>query len=220
MSPPAPEDYMKSLAFMIVLGILLNVSPQARAADLDNTLSSLKGGGYVIVLRHFATDDSQKDVYPFKFDDMTAQRQLSDKGRETAREVGAAIKKLGVPIGAVYTSRLNRAVETGKLTTGRDDVSALDALTDSGAGSASAMANPEGKNAKTGQALRDLVAAPPKAGANNLLITHKTNITDAFGKDLSDVREGEALIFKPSASGPATLIIRVQAGDWIAQASK
>ena len=150
---------------------------------------------------------------------MTAQRQLSEKGRETAREVGAAIKKLGVPIGEIYTSKLNRAIETGRLMTGRD-VSPLETLSDSGAGSASAMANPEGKNAKAGQALRDLVAAPPKAGANNLVITHKTNIADAFGKDLSDVREGEALIYKPSPSGPSVLIIRVQASEWIAEASK
>jgi broad specificity phosphatase PhoE len=210
---------MKSLAFMVIFGIFLMMPPLARAADLDNIILSLKDGGYVIVLRHFATDGSQKDAYPFRFDDMTAQRQLSEKGRETAREVGAAIKKLGVPIGEIYTSRLNRAVETGRLMTGRD-VSPLDALNDSGAGNASAMANPEGKNAKTGQALRDLVAAPPKSGANNLVITHKTNIADAFGKDLSDVREGEALIYKPSPSGPSVLITRVQASDWIAQASK
>jgi histidine phosphatase superfamily protein (branch 1) len=210
---------MKSLAFMVVLGIFLNVPPQARAADLANIISSLKDGGHVIVLRHFATDESQKDVYPFRFDDMTAQRQLSEKGRETAREVGAAIKKLGVPIGEIYTSKLNRAVETGRLMTG-GDVSPLEALSDSGAGSASAMANPEGKNAKAGLALRDLVAAPPKAGVNNLVITHKTNIADAFGKDLSDVREGEALIYKPSPSGPSVLITRVQASEWIAQASK
>jgi phosphohistidine phosphatase SixA len=198
---------MKSLAFMVVLGIFLNMRPQARAADLANIILSLKDGGHVIVLRHFATDESQKDVYPFRFDDMTAQRQLSEKGRETAREVGAAIKKLGVPIGEIYTSKLNRAVETGRLMTG-EDVSPLEALSDSGAGSASAMA------------LRDLVAAPPKAGANNLVITHKTNIADAFGKDLSDVREGEALIYKPSPSGPSVSITRVQASEWIAQASK
>ena len=210
---------MKSLAFMVVLGIFLDRPPQASAADLANIVLSLKDGGHVIVLRHFATDDSQKDVYPFRFDDMTAQRQLSERGRETAREVGAAIKKLGVPIAEIYTSKLNRAVETGRLMTG-GDVSPLEALSDSGAGSTSAMANPEGKNANAGQALRDLVAAPPKAGANNLVITHKTNIADAFGKDLSDVREGEALIYRPSPLGPSVLITRVQASEWIAQASK
>jgi hypothetical protein len=111
---------MKSLAFMVVLGIFLDVPPQTRAADLANIVLSLKDGGHVVVLRHFATDDSQKDVYRFRFDDMTAQRQLSEKDPETAREVGAAIKKLGVPIGEIYTSKLNRSVETGRLMTGGD----------------------------------------------------------------------------------------------------
>jgi phosphohistidine phosphatase SixA len=197
--------------------IFLLMSPQSRAADLDGLVSSLKDGGYVIVFRHGATDDSQKDVYPFKFDDMSAQRQLSEKGRELARELGVALKKLAVPIGEVYTSRLNRAVETGKLLGGKE-VSPVDELTDSGAGSASAMANPDGKNAKAGRAMRDLVNAPPKPGVNNLAVTHKTNVADAFGKEFSDIREGEALVYKTSSSGPAALVARVQANEWIAHA--
>jgi hypothetical protein len=197
--------------------IFLLMSPQSRAADLDGLVSSLKDGGYVIVFRHGATDDSQKDVYPFKFDDMSAQRQLSEKGRDLARELGAALRKLGVPIGEIYTSRLNRAVESGKLLGGKD-VSPVDELTDSGAGSASAMANPDGKNAKAGRAVRDLVNAAPKPGVNNLAVTHKTNVADAFGKEFSDIREGEALVYKTSSSGPAALVARVQANEWIAHA--
>ena len=50
--------------------------------------------------------------------------------------------------------------------------------------------------------MRDLVNAPPKAGLNNLAVTHKTNIADAFGKEFADVREGEALVYKTSAFGP------------------
>ena len=199
------------------LVIFLLTSPPSYAADLNGLVSSLKGGGYVIVFRHGATDDSQKDIYPFKFDDMSAQRQLSEKGRAMARELGAALAKLGVPVGEVYTSRLNRAVETGKLIGGKD-VAAVDELTDSGAGSSSAMANPDGKNAKAGRAVRDLVNAAPKAGVNNLAVTHKTNVADAFGKEFADIREGEALVYKTSASGPAVLVTRVQASEWIAQA--
>lgn len=208
---------MVRLLSIIACWAALFMSPQAGAADLTGLVSSLKAGGYVIVVRHVATDDSQKDVYPFKFDDMTAQRQLSEAGREVARQLGAAFRRIGMPIGEVYTSRLNRAVETGKLLAGRD-VSPIDELTDSGAGSASAMANPDGRNAKLGRALRDLANTSPKPGLNNLVITHKTNIVDAFGKDFGDVREGEALVFKPSASGPAVLVTRVRAGEWITQA--
>ena len=209
---------MKRLASIISCWVIfLLMSPQSRAADLDGLVSSLKDGGYVIVFRHGATDDSQKDVYPFKFDDMSAQRQLSEKGRDLARELGAALRKLGVPIGEVYTSRLNRAVESGKLLGGKD-VWPVDELTDSGAGSASAMANPDGKNAKAGRAVRDLVNAAPKPGVNNLAVTHKTNVADAFGKEFSDIREGEALVYKTSSSGPAALVARVQANEWIAHA--
>jgi phosphohistidine phosphatase SixA len=212
------EASVNKLASVILcLIIFLLMSPQGYAADLGGLVLSLKDGGYVIVFRHGATDDSQKDVYPFKFDDMGAQRQLSEKGRELARELGAALKKLGVPIGEVYTSRLNRAVETGKLLSGKE-VSSVDELTDSGAGSASAMANPDGKNAKIGRAVRDLVNAPPKPGTNNVAVTHKTNVADAFGKEFSDIREGEALVYKTSTSGPPLLITRVQPGEWIAHA--
>jgi len=214
----AAEETVNRFATIIAcFVVVLLMSQQGNAASLEGLVASLKGGGYVIVFRHVATDDSQKDVYPFKFDDMSAQRQLSESGRDVARQLGAAIKKLGVPIGEIYTSRLNRAIEIGKLLTGRD-VSTVDELTDSGAGSTSAMANPEGKNAKAGRALRDLVNATPKAGVNNLVITHKTNIADAFGRDFADVREGEALVYEPNGSGPAVLVARVQANEWIAQA--
>jgi hypothetical protein len=199
------------------LVFFLLTSPPTHAADLDSLVASLKSGGYIIVFRHGATDDSQKDVYPFKFDDMSVQRQLNDKGRAVARDLGAALAKLGVPVGEVYTSRLNRAVETGRLIGGKD-VTPVDELTDSGAGSASAMANPDGKNAKAGRAVRDLVNVPPKAGVNKLAVTHKTNVTDAFGKEFADIREGEALVYKTSASGPATFVARVQANEWIALA--
>ena len=197
--------------------IVLAASAPGHAADLDALVAALKQGGYVLVLRHGPTDDSQKDVYPFKFDDMAAQRQLNDSGRGMARKLGEALKKLGVPIGEVYTSQLNRAVETGKLMGGKD-VSPIEALTDSGAGSSSAMANPDGKNARTGRAIRDLVNTPPKAGFNNLAVTHKTNVADAFGKEFADIREGEALVYKTGAAGPAVLIARVQASEWIARA--
>lgn len=200
--------------FFSLIALALFILPRAEAVELNGLVASLRNGGYVIVVRHGATDDGQKDIFPFRFDDMSAQRQLNEKGRNTARDIGRALVKLGVPIGDVYTSRLNRAVETGKLIGGRE-VSPTDALTDSSSGSASGMANPDGKNAKARRAVRELVDAAPKTGVNNLAITHKTNITDAFGKEYADIREGEALIYKTSASGPAVFVMRVQADEWV-----
>ena len=203
------------LAFVI----LLCGSIQATAADSSQLIASLKQGGYVLVFRHTATDDSQKDVYPFKFDDMSAQRQLSEKGRDMARQIGMAIKELAIPIGDVYTSRLNRAIEAGRLISGRE-VKPVDALTDSSNASASGMANPTGANAKAGQAVRQLADAPPKAGTNTFLVTHKTNIADAFGKDAGDVQEGETFVYKAGSSGPATFAGRIKLAEWSAKADK
>lgn len=209
---------MNVLCRLALIALLAGISGHA-AADTPELISSLKQGGYVLIFRHTATDDSQKDVYPFKFDDMSAQRQLSDKGRDMARQIGAAIREQAIPIGDVYSSRLNRAVEAGKLISGRE-VKPVDALTDSSNASASGMANPTGANAKAGQAVRQLADAQPKAGTNTFLVTHKTNIADAFGKEAGDVQEGEAFVYKANGSGPATFAGRIKLADWNTKAGR
>ena len=207
----------KSIIAFTVLQILL--SPCViRAAELPRLLPGLKQGGYVLVVRHVSTDNTQKDVYPFVFDDMTKQRQLSEEGRKVAREMGGAMKALGIRLGEVYTSKLNRAIETGLLLSGTGG-NPVSELTDSGAGSASAMANPSGSNSKVGTAIGGLVNKVPAVGTNNLLVTHKTNIADAFGKSFSDVKEGEALVYKPDQFGLPKFVGRIKANEWAAEAS-
>ncbi|WFU72675.1 MULTISPECIES: histidine phosphatase family protein [unclassified Bradyrhizobium] len=199
--------------------VFLAVSSQVAAAGTSELIAALKQGGYVLVFRHTATDDSQKDVYPFKFDDMSAQRQLSEKGRDMARQIGAAIQERAIPIGDVYTSRLNRAIEAGRLITGKE-CKPVDALTDSSNASTSGMANPTAANAKAGAAVRQLVDQSPAPGTNTVLVTHKTNIADAFGKEAGEVQEGEAFVYRANGSGPATFVARVKSADWTAKAGK
>src|SRR5262249_24006650 len=64
------------------------------------------------------------------------------------------------------------------------------------------------ENNRRAQALRKLAATVPPAGTNVVVITHKPNILDAFGKDWFDVREGEASVFQPGGGG-YKLIVRV-----------
>jgi phosphohistidine phosphatase SixA len=149
---------------------------------------------------------------------MKKQRQLSEQGRKVAREMGSAMKALGIRLSEVYTSKLNRAIETGVLLAGTHG-NPVNELTDSGAGSASAMANPSGSNTKVGNAFRSLVNKMPAVGTNNLIVTHKTNIADAFGKSFGDVKEGETLVYKPNPSGFPTFVGRISADEWFAQAS-
>jgi bisphosphoglycerate-dependent phosphoglycerate mutase len=96
-------------SFVGFVALICLMPLRATAADMSQIVPMLQKGGYVLVLRHGATDESQKDVYPFVFDDMKKQRQLSDQGRDVARKMGSAIKTLGIPIGQIYSSKLNRA---------------------------------------------------------------------------------------------------------------
>jgi hypothetical protein len=54
-----------------------------------------------------------------------------------------------------------------------------------------------------------------------VIVSHKPNIVDAFGKDWLDVREGEASVFEPDGRGGYKPIVRIQASEWsrLAQAS-
>ena len=81
------------------------------------------------------------------------------------------------------------------------------------------MANPAGGNAKAGLALRELVNAAPKVHTNTFIVTHKTNIADAFGKEAGDVQEGEAFIYRSDGSASSAFVTRVKAAFWIEQAA-
>jgi hypothetical protein len=58
-------------------------------------------GGYVLYFRHTATDFGQNDEKMTGFEDCANQRNLTDGGRADARAIGAAIRSLDIPIGAV-----------------------------------------------------------------------------------------------------------------------
>ena len=59
-----------------------------------------------------------------------------------------------------------------------------------------------------------MASTPPVPATNTIIVTHKTNVLDAFGQEVADIKEGEALVFKPDASGNPNRIARIQASDW------
>jgi broad specificity phosphatase PhoE len=88
-------------------------------ADADpRLLPKLGAGGYVLYMRHTSTDFSQNDSRMRNYEDCANQRNLTDKGREEARDVGAQIKRLRIPIATVYASPFCRTMETARLAFG------------------------------------------------------------------------------------------------------
>lgn len=178
------------------------------SVDLGTLVTAMKNGGYVIVLRHGATNPNQADTDPLHRDNIGAQRLLSAQGREVAVRVGDSFRMLGIPFGKVYSSEFNRATETAKLVSGKSVTTTPD-LTEGG------LVVPPAENARRARVLKAMASTPPDPGVNTLIVTHKPNILDAFGEDWFDSKEGEASVFKPDGSNGLVLVARVQPADWI-----
>ena len=115
------------MKFLIALLLAASAFPAAaQRTDLGQIMSELQKGGYVIVFRHGATQRDQADTDPLNLDNVDKQRQLNDGGRAVAKQVGESMRKLGIPLGKVYTSRFNRAVETAKLISGGEVIPSID----------------------------------------------------------------------------------------------
>jgi phosphohistidine phosphatase SixA len=200
------------LRFVIVTiaGMVCSLTAMGQGAVAQGAqaewINALRQGGYVIVFRHGATHNDQADTDPLHPENVAQQRQLNDQGRALARAIGDAMRKLKIPVGQVHTSVFNRAVETGKLLGFGEVTPSLD-FTEGGL-----VVSPIENNRRMA-ALRKVAATAPAAGSNVVVVTHKPNILDAFGKDWFDVREGEASVLKPESDG-YKLVVRVQADEW------
>lgn len=170
-------------------------------------INDLRSGGYVIVFRHGATSTDQANADPMSRPNVPAQRQLSEQGRAQAKSIGESMRKLKIPVGLVLTSTIQRAVDTATLL-GFGEVTATPDLAESGS------AVSEYENNRRAQALRNFAAGPPPPDNNLVIVTHKPNIVDAFGKDWLDVREGEASVFEPDRGGGYKLVVRIQPSEW------
>ena len=170
-------------------------------------VEALREGGLVILLRHTSTDSFVPGEGAHDDQDCASQRNLDERGKQEARDVGAAFKSLGIPVGTVLTSPYCRCVDTGKLAFGKgtpsEDLAVFDELS-----------GPE-KEAR-GKLIRKLLNTPPADGRNTILITHTGTLIYSFG--LETRPEGIAHIFRPAEFGNAIYLGRVAPKQWTALA--
>ena len=76
-------------------------------------LEALREGGFVIYFRHAATDTAIDQNVDFEY--CATQRNLSQRGRDQAAEIGAGFEALGIPVGEVRSSEFCRTQETAEL---------------------------------------------------------------------------------------------------------
>jgi phosphohistidine phosphatase SixA len=161
-------------------------------------IENMRRGGYVIYFRHGATDRSQQDVDFDNLANCATQRNLSDQGREQARDLGDAFRRLRLPVGQVLTSEYCRARQHAELSFGRFETSKALNLSDP------LEASVRQQNAAT---LRSLLATPPAAGVNTVIVSHQTNIMDSSAVALPV--EAGAVVFRPGAGGTSQTLLKI-----------
>lgn len=185
--------------------------PDAPSNVLDGKklLGALRAGGYVIYFRHGLTDTSTTDVDPDRLDSCATQRVLSEEGRSQMRDIGVAIKALGIHVSGVRSSPYCRSMDTATLAFGKTEP-------DDNLGS-TVTADEETALRKT-LALKKLLSTPPAVGSNSVLAGHSGNLQEATG--IWPKPEGVAIVFKPETGGKFSYVARIAPEQWLQWARK
>ena len=173
----------------------------------SEVVPELQKGGYVLFARHPRTDADQADTDPLHLDNVKAQRQLTDEGRKQAEALGEAFRALKVPVGKVVASKFQRAQEAAKLLDVGEVTTSLD-VTEGGL-----VVSPR-ENERRAKALRELLSTAPAEGTVVVIVSHKSNLQDAAGKEFGDLAEGELVVFKPLGDGKFKTVARVTPETW------
>jgi|SRR5882672_1546691 len=177
--------------------------PELKLQDLAAVLPELRRGGYVIYMRHSATDVEGKNDAEADLARCETQRNLSDDGKAQASEIGRGIRALRLPVGKVLASPLCRAKDTAKLALGRFEVVAdLEFMLD---------VNPAERQKRT-NSLRVLLATRPAAASNTVIVAHTANLREAAG--IWPKPEGVAYVFRPLGNGNFEPVAKVLPEEW------
>ncbi|RFA25518.1 hypothetical protein CAI21_18960 [Alkalilimnicola ehrlichii] len=193
---------------LVFLTLTLAVAPVSAEVRLDTSL--LQQTGLVLYLRHAHTERDQNDrgisllnivdelPEPATMRECSRQRNLSERGRKQAEEIGQLLHALQFAVGTVYTSSFCRNRETAELAFPEHRAIERD----------SALFNQPAigghqLSERVTQELRTLLSTPPTRG-NRLLIGHNVNLQ--YATDLR-ILEGEMALFKPNAGGYELLAV-------------
>jgi phosphohistidine phosphatase SixA len=194
------------LLALLCSGASLAAAPESETLSGRPLLAALKAGGLVLYFRHASTDFGQSDEQMTGYEDCARQRNLTDAGRAEARVIGAAIKRLDLPVGEVLASPFCRTMETAKLIFGR--------ATQSPAvrgGPAS------GVSSERYAELRELLSLAPRSGTDLVIVSHGNPFRAVTGEPY--LAEGEAAVIRPLGKNGFRIVARIAKDGWDALAS-
>lgn len=170
-------------------------------------VSALRSGGYVILMRHASSPVARPDRAAAHADNVQRERQLDEGGRASAQAMGAALRRLKIPVGQILSSPAYRALETLRAA----QLGPAQTVPELSDGGESMRRDDTGQR---GPWLHAHVAALAPSGTNTVIVTHFPNIREAFPEESTALDDGEALILKPDGHGGVALLARVKINDW------
>jgi phosphohistidine phosphatase SixA len=175
---------------LLLLGLITGVAN----AQESSLLAQLREGGHVLACRHAITGPEGNSSAS---DPRDRERNLSDEGVQQAKRMGAAIAELRIPIGSVLSSRYYRTRESAEYAFGR--VETVDSL----------------QSPKSKEAFPRMLATPPRAGTNTVLMTHQGVINPVLSQAIGGrVAEGDCVVVRPGGSAGYEVVRNVAADEW------
>ena len=188
---------MKALWFFAALFL----SQWGWAQPPQDLIAKLQGGGYVLYMRHASTDFGKNDANMRSYEDCGNQRNLTDKGRQEARDIGAHLKRLEIPIGTVLASPYCRTMETARLAFGTpqpaQEVRGGPIRTD---------------DPSRYDPLRKILSTVMRKGENTVIASHGNPFHAVAGPPY--LAEGEIAVVRPESDSRFSVIGRIRPEDW------
>jgi broad specificity phosphatase PhoE len=179
----------------------LAVACGAQTLEGKALVEALRQGGYVLYLRHAATDFGQNDDAMTDYANCAQQRNLTDAGRAQARAIGAAMKGLSIPVGPILASPFCRTRESAELIFGTPTISQA---VRGGPGT-------DDSGERYAQ-LRKLLATPVAKGSNLAISSHGNPFRAVVGT--AYLQEGEMAVIEPLGNGQFRVVARITFNGW------
>lgn len=168
-------------------------------------LKQLRGGGYVLYMRHGNTDTTRPDRLPsVDLNDCSTQRPLTAEGRRVAARVGREIRKARIPLGEIISSPMCRTRDSALAAFGPNfSINNLLMFT-------SNMTDKD--KAPVIEATRELISTPVQGKVNRVLVAHTQNLMEIMG--YLPKPEGVLVILKPMGNKHFKYIASVTPRQW------
>ena len=180
---------MRTICLSLTLLFGLIGAPDIVFGDDEKAIvSHLQSGGRILMIRH-ALAPGSGDPDTFKIGDCSTQRNLNERGRSQAKQIGQWLRSQGILEARVYASQWCRCLETAQLL-GLGQVMALPALN-------SFFNRPLDRETNL-TSLQAFISEQPVDGQLIIMVTHFVTIAAMTGEGVSS---GEGVVLHLTGDG-------------------